>query len=102
MIKNIDLPESKMLQTKDEKHKYLLVEFVLPELQVVGKIAQVRIILDHLQAIVGRVRLYGLHRGRLGDLGFDCSLLFRGSRSAKNLIKNIFFKSDVICSLSHR
>lgn len=91
-----------MLQTKDdEKHKNLLIEFVLPELQVVGKVAQVRIILDHLQAIVCRVRLNWLHRSRLGDLGFNCSCLFGGSRGAKNLIKNIIFKSDVICSLRH-
>ena len=91
-----------MLQARDddEKHENLLIEFVLPELQVVGKVAQVRVILDHLQAIVSGEILDGLHRGRLGYFGFDCRL-FGGSRGAKNLIENIFFKSDVICSLSY-
>ena len=79
----------------------LLIELVLPELEVIGELAQVRIILEHLQPIVVALRhslhlLLPLRLGRRCLSGLD---LFWG---AKGLIQDIILESDVICSLGRR
>ena len=65
-----------------------------------SKVAQVRVILDHLEAIVSRGLLDGLHGCRLGYFLFNRGL-FGGCRSAESLIENIILQSDVICRLSY-
>ena len=79
----------------------LLIELVLPELEVIGKLAQVRIVLEHLQPVVVAL-IYSLHLLLPLRLGRHCLSgldLFWG---AKGLIQDIILQSDVICSLGHR
>ena len=55
--------ESKSKNVIDQRKQCsddLLIELVLPELEVIGELAQVRIILEHLQPIVVALR-HSLH-----------------------------------------
>ena len=95
--------ESKSKNVIDQRKQCsddLLIELVLPELEVIGELAQVRIILEHLQPIVITLR-YSLHLLLPLWLNRRCLSGLNLFWGTKGLIQDIILESDVICSLGH-